>query len=57
MAVFTCVMAIGWNEAPEDLWVPFDIDQGFMDLSVSQPFRSKISQTKSDDGPFSSVNP
>ena len=31
MAVFTCVMAIGWNEAPEELWVPFDIDQGFTD--------------------------
>ena len=27
MAVFTSVMAIGWNEAPEELWVPFDMDE------------------------------
>ena len=27
MAVFTSVTAIGWNEAPEELWVPFDMDQ------------------------------
>ena len=37
MAVFTCVMAIGWNEAPEELWVPFDIDQGFTDQRPSEP--------------------
>ena len=27
VAVFTSVTAIGWNEAPEELWVPFDIEE------------------------------